>query len=284
MGVVEHGGDKLTAAVGFVAGAETAAQSQNLGFADGSCQLIERIVDFFLIQVAEYENACFGASILEGLGCVIIAVSARKYRKDNLGFGHFHGTLAHGLALAVGGKLGACACSFVVGHVGVQVEINATPCGQTCVFIQFFTINHKIISHTAQLYRKISVQLNLGFHHKTAISIVKQIQIRLHIKTEIVAKTHLGQRFRNTTILQRERRNNVAVQCVFVNIIKHFPGALNVGQTFLYLILNEINIISFFFEFGRNDILCVFSRDVERDKCRWHIEVFECAAHRVLAT
>ena len=145
-------------------------------------------------------------------------------------------------------------------------------------------IDDKMIIHHTQLDGKIGIQFLRGFHHKTAISVIEQIEVGIHVETQIVAETHFGQSLGNTAVLQRESRNNSAVERMFMDKIENTFRTLHIGQAVFNHILDKVDMIAFFLEFGRNDMPGVLGGDVERDKCRRHIEILEGAAHGVLAT
>ena len=65
-----------------------------------------------------------------------------------------------------------------------------------------------------------------------------------------------------------------------------------VGLKLLYIrhivvkrsVLDEIELITFIFEFRRDDLLCVNSGDTEGHEHRRDIDILECSAHGVLSS
>ena len=135
-------------------------------------QFVDRIVDFFFIQVAENKDLRFRTGILESLGGVVIAVAAWKYGNHHLhlvSFGRMQ-FAAHHLGILGFHLRHVFAVDF---HFRIDGLIGTTPCRQAFRFVQFNTINDEFVAHTAQFNSVFEIQFFAGLHHKTAVAIIE---------------------------------------------------------------------------------------------------------------
>ena len=294
LGIVEHVGNELAAAIGFVTGRETARQRQDVALFQGFGHFIDRPEDVFLRQVAEHAETHLGALLPEGFRGIVIAVGSRENGDiDHRRFHFLAGIFQIGLASLE--RLLALHSfredAFEIGLAAIGIDLR--PTGQVGVHQleqihrSSVDVQHAVLAggDMAEQDRVRIIQRAFRLNDDAAGCAAEEIFLGgFDLHAEGIAEGHFAEGFRRTVRACSKGRYDVAGLDLAVYEIPVGLELFHIGHPVVQRgVADQVEVVAFPFQFRRDDRSGIHRGDTEGHQGGRNVNVFEGAAHGILA-